>query len=104
MIKKYLKLKKETTEASRARGTRQLMRLEVMMDVLFALMIYKLFAFMPNPNVDGFGSDELLRMLSESYLNYCVIIIGLVLVILYWGMNNLQFGNLERTDVYQTDE
>jgi nitrogen fixation-related uncharacterized protein len=44
------------------------------------------------------SSDQLLRVLSESYLNYSVIIIGLVLVILYWGMNNLQFGNLERTD------
>ena len=98
MIKKYLKLKEDATDASRARGTRQLIRLEVMIDVLFALMIYKLFTFMPNPNADGFGSDELVRMLSESYLNYSVIIIGLVLVILYWGMNNLQFGNLERTD------
>ncbi len=98
MIKKYLRLKEEATEASRVRGARQLIRLEVMIDVLFALMIYQLFAFMPNPNMDGFGSDELLRMLSESYLNYSVIIIGLVLVILYWGMNNLQFGNLERTD------
>ncbi len=81
-----------------ARETRQLIRLEVMIDVLFALMIYKLFAFMPNPDVDRFGTEEVLRVLSESYLNYGVIIIGLVLVILYWGMNNLQFGNLKRTD------
>jgi len=98
MIKKYLKLKKEVTEASRAREVRQLMRLEVMIDVLFALMIYKLFAFMPNPDVDGFSANELLHVLSSSYLNYSVITIGLILVILYWGMNNLQFGNLERTD------
>jgi hypothetical protein len=98
MIKKYLKLKADATDASRAREARQLIRLEIMIDVLFALMIYKLFAFMPNPDVDKFGSDELLRVLTESYLNYSVIIIGLVLVILYWGMNNLQFGNLERTD------
>jgi uncharacterized membrane protein len=98
MIKKYIKLKQELTDASKARGTRQLFRLEVMIDVLFALMIYKLFTFMPNPEIDNFGRDDLLKVLSESYLNYTVIIIGLVLVILYWGMNNLQFGNLERTD------
>ena len=98
MIKKFLNIKKDVTEASRARGARQLIRLEVMIDVLFALMIYKLFAFMPDPNVDGFTRDALIQMLIEGYLNYTVIIIGLVLVILYWGMNNLQFGNLERTD------
>ena len=98
MIKKYLKLKKEATEASKAREIRQLIRLEVMIDVLFALMIYKLFAFMPNPDVDAFTANELLHVLSSSYLNYGVIAIGLILVILYWGMNNLQFGNLERTD------
>jgi uncharacterized membrane protein len=98
MINKYLKLKTEATEASKAREIRQLIRLEVMIDVLFALMIYKLFAFMPNPEADGFSINELIEVLSRSYLNYTVIAIGLVLVILYWGMNNLQFGNLERTD------
>ena len=53
---------------------------------------------MPNPQVDNFGREELYKVLTESYLNYTVIIIGLVLVILYWGMSNLQFGNLDRTD------
>jgi uncharacterized membrane protein len=98
MIKKYINLKKALTDASIARGSRQLARLEVMIDVLFALMIYKLFTFMPSPEVDGFGREELYQVLSESFLNYTVIFIGLVLVIIYWGMNNLQFGNLERTD------
>jgi hypothetical protein len=98
MIKKYFKLKQDLTDASRARGTKQLLRLEVMVDVLFALMIYKLFTFMPSPEIDGFGRAELYQVLSESYLNYTVIAIGLVLILIYWGMNNLQFGNLVRTD------
>lgn len=98
MIKKYIKLKKDLTDATKARGARQLLRLEVMIDVLFALMIYKLFTFMPSPSVDGFGREDLYKVLSESYLNYTVILIGLVLVLIYWGLNNMQFGNLERTD------
>lgn len=53
---------------------------------------------MPNPEIDGFGREELFKVLTESYLNYTVIAIGLVLVILYWGMSNLQFGNLKRTN------
>jgi len=98
MIKKYLKIRKEYSDAAKARGARQLFRLEVLIDVLFALMIFKLFTFMPNPEIDDFGRAELYQVLSESYLNYTVILIGLVLVIIYWGMNNLQFGNLVRTD------
>jgi len=98
MIKKYLKISKELSEAAKDRGARQLMRLQILIDVLYALMIYKLFTFMPNPDIDGFGRAELYKVLTESYLNYTVIIIGLVLIILYWAMNNLMFGNLDRTD------
>ena len=98
MIKKMLNAKKEITQALIERGEKQLLRLGVIVDVLYALMIYKLFTLMPNPEIDGFGRDELYEVLTESYLNYTVILIGLVLVILYWGMNNLQFGNLKRTN------
>lgn len=90
--------KKDLTEAVVERGTKQLFRLSVLIDVLFALMIYKLFTFMPNPDIDGFGRAELVQVLTESYLNYTVIFIGLVLVILYWGLSNVQFGNLALTD------
>ena len=98
MIKKYLQSKKEITQALIERGEKQLFRLAVLIDVLYALMIYKLFTLMPNPDIDGFGRDDLYKVLTESYLNYTVIIIGLVLLILYWGMSNLQFGNLKRTN------
>lgn len=97
-VKKYLKITQEYSDAAKTRGARQLFRLEVMIDVLFALMIYKLFTFMPSPEIDGFGREELYQVLTESYLNYTVILIGLVLVIIYWGMNNFQFGNLVRSD------
>lgn len=98
MIKKILTSKKEITLALVERGEKQLFRLALIIDVLYALMIYKLFTLMPSPEIDGFGREELYKVLTHSYLNYTVIIIGLVLVILYWGMNNLQFGNLSRTD------
>ena len=93
-----MKPKKEITQAQLERGEKQLFRLSVIIDVLYGLIIYKLFTFMPNPDIDKFGRAELQKVLSESYLNYTVIAIGLVLVILYWGMSNLQFGNLKRTD------
>lgn len=98
MLNKILKTKKEITQALVERGEKQLFRLGVIIDVLYALMIFKLFTLMPNPEVDHFGREELYKVLTESYLNYTVIFIGLVLVILYWGVSNLQFGNLKRTN------
>ncbi len=98
MIKNLPKSKKEITQSEIERGEKQLFRLGVIIDVLYALMIYKLFTFMPNPDIDNFGREELYKVLTQSYLNYTVIFIGLILVILYWGMSNLQFGNLKRTN------
>ena len=89
---------KEVTEAIKERGAKQLLRLAIIIDVLYALIIYKLFLFLPRPDVDGFTKDDLVGVLSNSYLNYMVMFVGFVLVLIYWGQSNLQFGNLERTD------
>ncbi len=96
--KKAIPGKVEITNAIIERGQKQLWRLSTIIDVLYALMIYKLFTFMPSPAVDGFGREELYQVLSQSYLNYTVIIIGIVLVILYWGLSNRLFGNLKHTN------
>ncbi len=98
MIRNLLKSKMEIAQSLIERGEKQLLRLGVIIDVLYALMIYKLFTFMPNPDIDNFGREDLYKVLTESYLNYTVIIIGLILIILYWGMSNLQFGNMKRTN------
>ena len=89
---------KEVTEAIKERGGKQLLRLAIIIDVLYALIIYKLFLFLPRPDVDGFTKDDLVDVLASSYLNYMVMFVGFVLVLIYWGQSNLQFGNLDRTD------
>jgi len=89
---------KNPTEAMLERGGKQLFRLAMLIDVLYALIIYKLFLFLPRPDVDGFTKEDLLEVLSTSYLNYMVMFVGFVLVLIYWGQSNLQFGNLNRTD------
>ena len=89
---------KDITKAVIERGEKQLWRLSVIIDVLYALMIYRLFSFMPSPEIDGFGREELFKVLTESYLNYTVVFIGIVLIILYWGLSNRLFGNLKHTN------
>lgn len=89
---------KDVTEAIKERGAKQLFRLAIIIDVLYALIIYKLFLFLPRPDVDGFTKDDLMEVLSTSYLNYLMMLVGFILVIIYWMQSNLQFGNLDRTD------
>jgi uncharacterized membrane protein len=89
---------KEETDALIERGNKQLSRLGILIDVLFALMIYKMFTFLPRPEIDGFTRADLVEVLSTSYLNYLVMFVGFVLILIYWGQSNLQFGNLVRTD------
>jgi len=89
---------KELTESFKERGAKQLLRLAILIDVLYAMMIYKMFLFLPRPEVDGFTKDDLYEVITTSYLNYLVMLVGFVLIIIYWMQSNLQFGNLERTD------
>lgn len=89
---------KELTESIKERGGKQLLRLAMIIDVLYALIIYKIFLFLPRPEVDGFTKGDLVEVLTTSYLNYLVMFVGFVLVLIYWGQSNLQFGNLDRTD------
>jgi len=98
MIKKILKSKKEITEAIIERGEKQLFRLAFIIDVLYALIIYKIFLFLPRPEVDGFTKGDLVYVLTSSYANYLVMLVGFVLVLIYWGQSNMMFGNLDRTD------
>ncbi len=88
----------EFTEALKERGARQLLRLGFITDVLFALMLFQIFMFLPRPDVDHFDATNLVQVLSESYLNYMTMFVGILLILIYWNQNNLQFGNLEMTD------
>ena len=88
---------KEITEAAKDRDIRQLFRLQTLIDVVYGIMLFRLFLFLPRPEVDNFGAKELVKVLSESYVNYLVIVVGIFMLIVYWGQSNVQFGNLVRT-------
>ena len=92
------RFKTEITPAVVERGERQLKRIMTVIDVLYALMIFQVFLIMPRPEIDNFTASELVSVLRESYLNYLVMTVGMILILLYWGQNHLVFGNLNRTD------
>lgn len=86
------------TQAEKERGIRQLGRLTRILDILYALMIFRVFLLLPRPEIDNFGHEELFEVLTTSYINYLVMFVGIVLILIYWGQSNLQSGNLVRTD------
>jgi len=90
--------KTEVTPAVIERGERQLNRIMTIIDVLYALMIFQVFLIMPRPEVDNFTATELVSVFRESYLNYLVMTVGMILILLYWGQSHVIFGNLNRTD------
>lgn len=79
------------------REGRQLRRLEVLVDVVFAIMIWRLFALIPKPSDLGY-QGELLYFFRDHLRDFLPSAIGIVLVVIYWIQNNTMFGNLERTD------
>ena len=79
------------------REMRQLFRLQTLIDVVYGILLFRIFLFLPRPEIDGFGASDLVKVLSESYVNYMMIIVGVFMIIVYWSQSNLQFGNLNRT-------
>jgi uncharacterized membrane protein len=104
MLKKtFQKIKQIATPAPRTvaefeRDEKQLARMGVLVDVLFAILIWQIFQYLPVPSPEKFDrlSDIGLFNLYGDALSK--ILIGLILVIIYWIQNNRMFGNLMRTD------
>ena len=78
----------------------QLRRLETLMDVVYALVIWKLFTLFPHPGDEEYRS--VWEVLTSNPQAVLLVVIGIVIVIIYWEQNNKLFGNLERTDTKHT--
>ena len=76
----------------------QLVRLRRLIDVVFALVIWRAFTLIPKPAEREWHWDTVDSFLSENIMTFAVIIIGLVIVIIYWLQHNALYNNLERTD------
>jgi len=84
------------------RESRQLRRLEVLIDVVFAIVIWRAFMLIPRPDEGGWNWDSITAMLASNILTFVIVLIGVVVAIVYWLQNNALFGNLDRTDGVHT--
>ena len=76
----------------------QLSRLERLADVIYALVLWRLFTLIPKPvSADG-AWHSFSEYLGENGMMLVTIDIGIIFVIIYWLQSNMLFGNLEKSD------
>jgi succinate dehydrogenase hydrophobic anchor subunit len=89
--------KKELTEAQIERGIGLLNSLKIVINVLYALLVFQVFLILPRPDDPELKYHTLGQIYSENIMQVLVIVVGLILVIMYWIQFNRQLGNLVRS-------
>jgi hypothetical protein len=87
--------------AEHERQKRQLGRLEMLMDVMFGLMLYRILAPLPMPSEEDDWTWEfgaIIDLAGEVGSSFLMAIIGVILIVIYWLQNNKLLGNLARTN------
>jgi hypothetical protein len=93
-------IKKPPTEAEKERGREVLFSLKVLMNVLFALLIFQAFLILPRPEDPELEYYTLTQIFEGNIDKLMVMLIGLVLIVIYWIQINKQLGNLVRSSMF----
>ncbi len=80
----------------------KLIRLERVMDVVYALVIWRLFMILPRPEGGDDQSTSVLDLLVDNWQDFIVVLLALVIVIIFWLQNNSLFDKLKATDRVHT--
>ena len=84
------------------RSTLQLTRLERLADVVFAIVIWRLFMLLPRPVEDADRWDSIATMLQQEWFSFLFVLVATIIIIIYWLQNNSLLGNLKKTDAIHT--
>ena len=80
----------------------KLVRLERVMDVVYALVIWRLFMILPRPEKGESDSNSVLELVLNNWDTFLIVLLGLVIVIIFWLQNNSLFSYLKATDRIHT--
>lgn len=89
--------KTEPSKAQIERGVGLLNSIRVVINVLYALMIFQAFLILPRPDDPELAYHTLPQIYSENLMQIVVIVVGLILILMYWIQFNTQLGNLVRS-------
>jgi uncharacterized membrane protein len=85
-------------KAKLRRESLQLQRLARMVDVVYAIIIWRAFTLLPKPTAEQLSWEHFGAFLSANIAGFLLVIIGIIVAIIYWIQNNVVFGNLQSTD------
>ena len=85
-------------KARSRRESLQLKRLARMIDVVYAIVIWRIFILLPNPTAEQLTREHIGSFLSDNIGAFLMVLIAIVVTIVYWIQNNVVFGNLQSTD------
>ena len=89
--------KNEPTEAQTERGVGLLGSIKIVVNVLYALLIFQVFLILPRPDDPELEYHTLSQIYSENLMQLLVIVVGFILIVIYWIQFNRQMGNLVRS-------
>jgi uncharacterized membrane protein len=81
---------------------KQLFRLERLTDLVFALVIWRIFNMLPRPNFDNPEWDTVWDMLTSEWAGFVVPFLAILIVIIYWVQSNAMLSKLRATDAIHT--
>ena len=84
------------------RESLQLQRLARMVDVVYAIIIWRFFMLLPRPTAEQLSWEQFGAFLSANIGGFLLVVIGIAVAIIYWIQNNTLFGNLRSTDTRHT--
>jgi len=80
------------------RGYLKLSRLETLTDVVYGIVLWRIFVLIPKPGDTGFNGTSISSYVSDNLATFVLVIVAVAITIIYWLQNNVLFGNLEKTD------
>lgn len=88
---------KDLTQAELQRGESLLKSLQIVANVLFALLVFQAFLILPRPGDPELEYNTLSQIFSEHLMSIVVIVVGLILIIVYWIQFNMLIGNIKHS-------
>jgi len=89
--------KTEPSQAQIERGVGLLGSIKIVINVLYALLIFQTFLILPRPGDPELEHLTLTQMFSEHVSQLLMIAVGFTLIVMYWIQFNRQLGNLIRS-------
>lgn len=89
--------KAEPTKAQIERGVGLLNSVNIVINVIYAMLIFQVFLILPRPDDPELKYHSLGQIYAENVDQILVIVVGLILIIMYWIQFNRQLGNLVRS-------